>query len=103
MHKVEFASIPWTQGRPGVRFKTYRQGNKQLRLVEFATSEGDPCWCEDGHIGYVLSGGLSIEFHGATHEFGEGDGLFIPPGPSDAHRSVRIVPGTRLLMVEELE
>ena len=102
MYRVDFASIPWTEGRPGVRFKTYCQGNKRLRLVEFATSEGDPHWCEEGHIGYVLNGGLTIEFQGAIHQFRAGDGLFIPTGASNAHRGVTIEPGTRLLMVEEL-
>jgi quercetin dioxygenase-like cupin family protein len=102
MYKVDFASIPWTEGREGVRFKIHRQGNRQLRLVEFATGNGDPHWCEEGHIGYVLEGGLEIEFPDATHEFRTGDGLFIPAGAAAAHRSVTIVPGTRLLMVEEL-
>ncbi len=41
VYKVDFASIPWTEGRLGVRFKTYREGNKQLRLVEFTTGDGD--------------------------------------------------------------
>jgi len=99
--KVDFASIDWCEGRPGVRYKSYREGSQQVRLVEFSTSDGDPHWCELGHIGYVLQGGLTIDFNGTLVSFAAGDGLFIPPGAATAHRGVSIVPGTRLFMVEE--
>jgi hypothetical protein len=33
--------------------------------------------------------------------FATGDGLFIPAGALTKHRAVSIVPGTRLLMVED--
>jgi hypothetical protein len=98
--RVDFESMEWRELRPGVRHKVYAEGSHQLRLVEFATSDGDPHWCESGHIGYVLSGGLEIDFNGRVLSFATGDGLFIPPGPSSAHRGTSIKPGTRLLMVE---
>jgi hypothetical protein len=98
--RVDFESMEWRDVRPGVRHKVYAEGSHQLRLVEFATSDGEPHWCESGHIGYVLSGGLEIDFNGRVLSFGTGDGLFIPPGPSSAHRGTCIEPGTRLLMVE---
>ena len=101
IYKVNFEAMDWQQGRPGVRFKTYSDGGRQVRLVEFATSEGDPHWCQAGHIGYVLEGGLEIDFNGELLSFAKGDGLFIPSGPSHAHRGTKIQPGTRLLMVEE--
>lgn len=101
MYKVDFASLPWDEGRPGVRFKTYREGTRQLRLVEFSGSEGFAGWCEIGHIGYVLNGSVVIDVSGSVLEFKAGDGLFIPPGSSHAHRNVSTAPGTRLLMVED--
>ena len=82
MYRVDFASLPWTHVRPGVRCKTHREGTRLLRLVEFSTSDGDPHWCEAGHIGYVLNGGLTIDFTGTVLEFKTGDGLFIPRGRS---------------------
>ena len=100
-YKVDFQSIAWEHGRPGVRFKVYCEGSRQIRLVEFATSAGDPHWCELGHIGDVLEGALQIEINGEVFSFAAGDGLFIPPGDASAHRVVRITPGTRLLMVED--
>jgi quercetin dioxygenase-like cupin family protein len=101
MFRVDFNAMEWQQGRPGVRFKLYSEGARQLRLVEFQTAEGDPHWCEQGHIGFVLSGGLEIDFNGDVLRLAAGDGLFIPAGAASSHRGVTIVPGTRLVMVED--
>ena len=101
--KVDFDAMEWQQGRPGVRYKDYREGSRQIRLVEFETSEGFEEWCVQGHIGYVLAGGLEIDFNGRALSFSTGDGLFIPSGAASAHRAVSITPGTRLLMVEDVE
>jgi ethanolamine utilization protein EutQ (cupin superfamily) len=84
-----------------MRQKVHREDGRVLRLVEFSTSDGFDGCCEQGHIGYVLEGGLRIDFQGQVLEFRAGDGLFIPAGAAHGHRAVSIVPGTRLLMVEE--
>ena len=62
--KVDFEKMEWQQVRPDVRQKIYCEGSRQIRLVEFETSDGAEHWCEAGHIGYVLKGGLSISFDG---------------------------------------
>ena len=100
--KISFEKIEWQQVRPDVRHKVYCEGSRQVRLVEFATSDGVEHWCETGHIGYVLKGALSISFNGDVVSFKAGDGLFIPPGAESKHRSVKISSGTQLLMVEDL-
>lgn len=94
--------MEWDEGRPGVRYKVYCQDSRQIRLVEFLTSEGFEHWCEQGHIGFVLQGGLEIDFNGELITFAAGDGLFIPSGRSSAHRAVSIIPGTQLVMVEDV-
>lgn len=103
MHRIDFASRPWTDGRDGVRFKSHREGTRQIRMVEFSTSEGDPHWCEIGHIGCVIKGGLEIEVGSKRLKFVAGDGLCLPPGPEAKHRAVSIIPGTVLFMIEEVE
>jgi len=100
--KVSFDAMEWQQIRPDVRQKIYCEGSRQIRLVEFETSDGAEHWCETGHIGYVLKGGLSISFDGQVISFKAGDGLFIPAGAASKHRSVAISRGTQLLMVEDL-
>jgi hypothetical protein len=101
LFKIDFDSMEWQDGRPGVRHKVYCEGSRRIRLVEFATSEGDPHWCDLGHIGLVLAGGLTIDVNGTVLSFSAGDGLFIPPGAANAHRGVVITPGTRLVLVED--
>ena len=100
--KINFEDMEWQQVRPDVRQKVYCEGSRQVRLIEFGTSDGAEHWCETGHIGYVLKGALSISFNGEVISFKAGDGLFIPPGAESKHRSVAISSGTQLLMVEDL-
>jgi quercetin dioxygenase-like cupin family protein len=100
--KVSFDAMGWQQIRPDVRQKVYCEGSRQVRLVEFDTSDGAEHWCETGHIGYVLKGALSISFDGQVISFKAGDGLFIPAGGASRHKAVAISPGTQLLMVEDL-
>lgn len=100
-YKVDFTSLAWDERREGVRQKVHCAGGRVLRLVEFSTSEGFDHPCEQGHIGYVLAGGLVIEYPGELVTYGPGDGLFIPAGKASAHRTLSITPGTKLLMVEE--
>jgi quercetin dioxygenase-like cupin family protein len=100
--KVDFRNIEWQQIRPDVRQKIHCEGSRQIRLVEFETSDGAEYWCEMGHIGYVLKGALSISFNGDLVSFEAGDGLFIPPGAASKHRSVSIASGTQLLMIEDV-
>jgi quercetin dioxygenase-like cupin family protein len=102
MFRVAFDAMPWQERREGVRDKTYADGGRRIRLVEFDTSEGFEEWCHAGHIGLVLAGGLQIDFNGTVVTFAAGDGLFIPSGADSQHRAVSIVPGTRLLMVEDV-
>lgn len=100
--KIDFEAMEWQQIRPDVRQKVYIEGSRQIRLVEFETSDGAEQWCETGHIGYVLEGSLRISFDGEVVAFAAGDGLFIPAGAATKHRAVSITSGTRLLMVEDL-
>lgn len=100
--KIGFDSMEWQQVRPDVRQKVYCEGSRQVRLVEFETSDGAEHWCETGHVGYVLKGALSIDFNGEVISFQAGDGLFIPSGAASKHRAVAISPGTLLLMMEDL-
>ena len=100
--KISFVDMEWQQIRRDVRQKIYCEGSRQVRLVEFETSDGAEHWCETGHIGYVLKGSLSISFNGEVISFKAGDGLFIPSGTESKHRSVAIASGTQLLMVEDL-
>lgn len=56
--KINFDALEWQSPLPGARFKAYRSGGKQIRLVEFTSDFIEPHWCEKGHIGLILEGSL---------------------------------------------
>jgi len=99
--KVDFDSLDWQSPVPGARIKSYRDGSKQLRLVEFDAEFVEPHWCEKGHVGLVLAGTLEIDFRGRVVSYPEGSGIFIPPGPSSAHKARAATPVVRLVLVED--
>lgn len=100
--KVDFDVLEWQSSLPGARAKVHRDGSKQIRLVEFTAEFVEPQWCEKGHIGFVLSGTLEIDFRDQTILYPEGSGLFIPAGASSAHKARSVTPVVRLVLVEDV-
>ena len=99
-YKVNFESVPWETPMDGLRFKAYKHGDRQLRLVEY-TPDMPPHWCEKGHIGYVLDGRFEIEFEKETVVFDPGDGIFIPPGADHKHKGRVLADVVRVVFVED--
>jgi quercetin dioxygenase-like cupin family protein len=100
--KVDFEALEWQSSLPGARAKVHRDGPRQLRLVEFTSDFVEPHWCEKGHVGYVVSGTLEVDFRGRVIRFPEGSGLFIPSGPSSGHKARSVTPVVRLVLVEDV-
>lgn len=99
--KVLFDSIAWQEATPGARFKIFTDGKKQMRLLEFTSEFVEPHWCEKGHIGYVLSGELEIDFNGEIVKYIQGTGIFIPTGAFTKHKARAITPSVQLFLVED--
>ncbi len=99
--KVHFDSLEWQSLLPGARAKVYRKGSKQIRLVEFTSEFVEPQWCEKGHIGFVLSGALEVDFRGEVVSYPEGSGIFISSGSSGAHKACSVTPVVHLVLVED--
>ena len=59
-------------------------------------------WCEKGHIGYVLSGELEIDFNGEIVKYIQGAGICIPTGTFTKHKARAITPSVQLFLVEDL-
>jgi mannose-6-phosphate isomerase-like protein (cupin superfamily) len=102
MKRIAFDDLPWETHTSGVRFKAHAMGTRQLRLLELTPALDHPHWCETGHVGYVVEGELAIEFAGESLIFRAGDGVSIPPGPTDRHRPRAISERVRLIFVEEI-
>lgn len=101
-NKVDFDSLAWQSTVPGARYKVYRDGSRQLRLVEFTDEFVEPHWCEKDHVGLVLSGTLEIDFGGERVSYPEGTGVFIPAGVARAHKVRAATPMVRLILVEDV-
>jgi quercetin dioxygenase-like cupin family protein len=85
-----------------MRSKVFCDGLRQLRLVEFSREFVETEWCEKGHVGFVLSGELDIDFSGDIVRFPEGSALLIPPGAPHAHKARAVTPIVRIFLVEEI-
>jgi quercetin dioxygenase-like cupin family protein len=101
-HRVLFDFLEWQSSIHGARFKAFRSGTKQLRLVEFTNEFVEPDWCEKGHIGFVIQGELEIDFHGRLVLYSEGSGIFIPSGAASRHKGRSVTPKVLLFLVEEI-
>jgi quercetin dioxygenase-like cupin family protein len=99
---IDFESLQWESPLPGARFKAYKHGGKQLRLLEFSAEFVDPDWCEKAHAGFVLEGTLEVDFNGRAVVYPQGSGIFIPGGSAAAHKARSITPVVRLVLVEDV-
>lgn len=61
MYAVNFDELQWESPISGARFKSFSRDGKMLRIAEFTSEFVEPHWCEKGHVGIVLSGGLEID------------------------------------------
>jgi len=98
--RVLFESLDWQSPAPGLRFKVYRSGNKQMRLLEHSQEFVEPDWCVKAHTGLVLKGELEIDFNGRVVLFPEGSGLFIPAG--EKHKGRPVTSSVLLFLVEDI-
>ena len=101
--RIDFDALQWHSPLPGARFKVYREGARQLRLVEFTSEFVEPHWCEKGHVGMVLDGVLEVDFNGRLLSFPAGSGLFIPAGKGSAHKARSVTPLVRLVLMEDAD
>lgn len=103
---VPFGEIDWADDAPGIRAREARVGGVRWATVEYAEGAGREEWCEDGHSGFVLSGGIEYEFDDGRPPLraAEGEAFLLPPAPlgEGAHRGRNVAQGaTRLFLIDE--
>ena len=87
-YKINFDGMEWTDAGNGMRYKVYKNGNQQLRLIEFSEGFVESDWCTNGHTGVVLEGSFSTDFNGYIERFVKGDITHIPSGEADKHKAI---------------
>ena len=100
--RIDFEKISWEAPFSGLRFQAYREGGKQLRVVEFEQGFVEPDWCAKGHYGFVLDGEFEIDFSGRIVRYEKGDGVFIPPGEATKHKAKALTKTARFAFVEDI-
>jgi quercetin dioxygenase-like cupin family protein len=101
-YRVDFGTLAWKGGAPGLRFQSHQEDGRQMRVVlmEKKFLEGE--WCTKGHWGYVLEGEIEINFSGLMVTFRQGDGIVIPPGDEHKHMPRALTDRAKLLLFEEV-
>ncbi len=99
-YRVLFDELEWQDVAPGLRFKVFRNGSKQMRLLEHSQEFVEPDWCEKAHTGLVLKGELEIDFQDHCECFPEGSGLFIPAGKK--HKGRPVTSSVLIFLVEDI-
>jgi|ERR1041384_4459193 hypothetical protein len=100
--KIDFDALPWEKAALGARFKSFRDGARLMRIVEFTQEFIEPYWCEKGHIGFVIAGELELDFHGTLVRYPAGSGIMISAGPANGHKARAVTQTVRLFLVEDV-
>ena len=87
-HLINFENISWVEAGKGVRYKVFKRGIQQIRLIEFSEGFIEKNWCIKGHAGYVLEGSCFTDFNGEIEKFETGNILFIPDGDEHKHKVI---------------
>ena len=101
-HPILFDQIEWQSPQMGARFKVFREGSRQVRLLELSPEFVESHWCEKGHAGFVVEGELEIDFAGHVVRFPQGSALMIPAGATHAHKARAVTSRVLLFLVEEV-
>ncbi len=83
-HLIHFHQMDWEHPMEGVAQKIHSNGQQRLRLIRFSAGFTEHVWCTKGHVGFVVSGKMHIDFNGELKDYRQGDGLWIEKG--EAHK-----------------
>ena len=85
---VGFDKMSWIETAKGLRTKTFKKGNQQIRLAEFSEGFIEPDWCRKGHVVYVIDGEFTNDYNGTLERYKKGDVIFIPKGEEAKHKAI---------------
>lgn len=99
--RIDFAELDWNEAPFGSRFKAFEIAQQLARMLELRNSDEEADWCTTGHIGFVFSGELEIEFPNETVIFKAGDGLAIPAGDDSRHKPRPLTDSVVIFLVDQ--
>lgn len=103
---VPFNDIEWGEDVPGIRAREADVNGSRWAIVEYSEGASRDEWCEEGHSGYVLEGGIEYEFDDNRQPLriteGQAFRLSSAQRGSGAHRGRNVASGvTRLFLIDD--
>lgn len=104
--EIPFPKVPWSEDAPGIRAREAEVGGARWAIVEYEADVRREEWCEEGHRGFVLRGGIRYEFDDGREPLTarEGEAFLLPSARlgAGAHRGHNITAGpTRLFLIDD--
>ena len=104
--KVPFGEIGWAEEAPNIRAREVEVDGARWATVEYGASARREDWCEDGHRGFVVSGGIEYEFDDGRPPLraAEGEAFLLPPASigNGAHRGRNVAQeATTLFLIDD--
>ena len=87
-HLLKFEDMEFEKIQDGLEQKKITRGDRVLRILKIHSQFTEANWCLNGHVGYVLSGKMKINFNGIIQNYNQGDGLWIEQGESSKHKVI---------------
>jgi hypothetical protein len=101
--KILFKEIPWESPRAGLQQKVVEKDGQRLRLLRFTHEFHEEDWCRNGHVGYILSGSMEVDFGDCRMTYESGEGIWIEAGEAEKHRVlVALGQYTEMILFERL-
>jgi len=102
---VPFGDMVWTEDAPGIQAREAELEGTRWAIVEYEEGASREDWCEEGHRGYVIAGGIEYEFDDGRGPLraSDGEAFLLRPAPfgSGAHRGRNMAPkSTRLFLID---
>ena len=98
---IQFELLDWENLQDGLQQKAFCSNDKRLRLLKITETFKEEHWCIKGHIGFVLSGKMKIDFDGIVRDFQKGDALWIEEGERSKHKVLMEKGGEVVLILFE--
>lgn len=100
---VPFLTTATEPEAPGIASRAVRVNGVRWAVVEYQPGVLREEWCEEGHSGYVLEGGVVYEFQDgrAALAVRAGEGFTLPDG--SGHRGRAGAGGARLFLIDRAD
>ena len=96
---VRLSEIEWRPDVEGIQVRELTVDGRRWALVQYAPGAKRQEWCEDGHLGVVLSGEIEYEFEDGGNPLASRQGDAFTLSTGRGHRGYNTGPTEAVLLV----